>query len=132
MPNYISSNANRFYTAIESAYAQAAAITPANRFPAIRLQAQQVMEQSRRLDKTGTRTFLGSSQNARRRTAFQVRTYLTSWSGAGQPCYGPLFQAGLGGLPRLSTGLIISSTVGSTGMQTVTSHGLSLGSAVSY
>jgi hypothetical protein len=132
MPSYISSNANRFYTAIESAYAQAAAITPANRFPAMRLQAQQVIEQSRRLDKTGTRTFLGSLQNARRRAAFQLRTFLTSWSGVGQPCYGPLFQASLGGLPRLSTGLIISSAVGSTAMQTVTSHGLSLGSAVSY
>src|ERR671932_2090371 len=105
MPNYISSNANRFYVATESSYAQAAAITPANRFPAMRLQAQQTIEQSRRLDKTGTRTFLGSSQKARRRTAFQVRTYLTSWNGAGQPCYGPLFQASLGGSPRLSTGL---------------------------
>jgi hypothetical protein len=132
MPNYISSNANRFYTAVEPAYSQAAAIAPANRFPAMRLQAQQVIEQSRRLDKTGTRTFLGSSRNARHRTAFQVRTYLTSWSGVGQPCYSPLFQATLGAAPQLSTGLVISSIVSSTAMQTTTPHGLSLGSAVSY
>src|SRR3954452_12939606 len=128
MPNYISSNANRFYTAVELAYAQAAALTPASRFPAMRLQAHQVIEQSQRLDKTGTRTFLGSSRNARRRTAFQVRTYLTSWSGVGQPCYSPLFQATLGAAPQLSTGLVISSTVNSTAMQTTTPHGLSLGS----
>ena len=132
MPNYISSNANRFYTAVESSYAQAAAITPTNRFPAMRLQAQQVMEQSRRLDKTGTRTFLGPSRNGRRRTVFQVRTYLTSWSGAGQPCYGPLFQATLGAAPQFSTGLVVHSTVNSLTIQTTNSHGLSLGSAVSY
>ena len=132
MPNFVSSNANRFYTAVESAYAQAAAIAADSRFPAMRLQVQQVIEQSRRLDKTGTRTFLGSSQNARRRTAFQVRTYLTSWSGVGQPCYSPLFQATLGAAPKLSTGLIISSTVSSTALQTTTPHSLSLGSAVSY
>jgi len=132
MPSYISSNANRFYTAVESSYAQAAAVTPANRFPANRLHAQQVVVQGRRLDKTGTRTFLGSSRNGRRRTAFQVQTYLTSWSGAGQPCYGPLFQATLGAMPQLSTGLIVNSTVNSTTIQTIAAHGLSVGCAVSY
>ncbi len=132
MPRYIPSNANRFYTAVESSYAQAAAITSTNRFPAMRLQAQQAMEQSRRLDKTGTRTFLGASQNGRRKTAFQVRTYLTSWSGAGQPCYGPLFQGALGAPPKISTGLMVSSTVNPTTIQTTSPHGVSLGSAVSY
>jgi hypothetical protein len=72
MPNYISSNANRFYVATEASYGQAAPVTSANRFPAVRLQAQQILETGKRLDKTGTRTFLGSSKNGRRHTAFQV------------------------------------------------------------
>lgn len=132
MSSYISSNANRFYAAIEPAYAQAAAITPDNRFPGIRLQAQQIAEQTSRLPKTGTRTFLGASRDARRRTAFQMRTYLTSWSGAGQPCYGPLFQGTMGASPQLSIGLVISSVTNTTQLQTTTPHGLSPGLAVSY
>lgn len=132
MPSCISSNANRFYTAVEPSYAQAAAITPVNRFPAVKLQAQQMMEQRRRLDKTGTRTFLGSSRNGGRRTVFQVRTHLTSWNGAGQPGYGPLFQAGLGAIPQFSAELVVSSVLNPTTIQTVSPHGLSTGFAVSY
>ena len=37
MASYISSNANRFYTALESAYGQVPAITGANRIPAVKL-----------------------------------------------------------------------------------------------
>ena len=97
MGTYISSNANRFYAALESSYGQAALATASNRFPAVRLSAKQVVEQARRRDKTGSRTFLGVPPNARRLTAFEVQTYLTSWSGVGLPAYGPLFQAALGG-----------------------------------
>ncbi len=132
MSGYILSNANRFYVAIESAYAQAAAITSDSRFPAMRLQAQQIVEQNARLYKTGTRTFLGGPREGRRRTAFQVRTYLTAWSGAGQPCYGPLFQGTMGAAPQLSIGLVIGSVVNATQFQTTTPHGLSLGFAASY
>jgi hypothetical protein len=132
MANYISSNANRFYVAMEASYGQAAPITSTNRFPAVRLQAQQLLQPGKRLDKTGTRTFLGASKSARRETAFQVRTYLTSWSGSGEPSYGPLFQAGLGAGPRMSSGLSIASVTDSTQLQTTTPHGLSLGSAISF
>ena len=37
MSSYISSNANRFYTAIESAYGQVGAIEAKNRIPAVKL-----------------------------------------------------------------------------------------------
>ena len=37
MASYISSNANRFYAALESAYGQVAAITAASRIPALKL-----------------------------------------------------------------------------------------------
>ena len=132
MADYISSNANRFYAAIESIYGQAAAITDANRFPAVRLEGQQVLQHGRRLDKTGTRTSLGMSKDARRQTAFETRTYLTSWDGVGEPSYGPLFHAALGATPQLSTGLIVAAVESSTEIQTTTDHGLSVGSAVSY
>jgi hypothetical protein len=132
MANYISSNANRFYVAVEGSYGQAMAVTAASRFPAVRLQAQQLVETGKRLDKTGTRTFLGGSKSGRCHTAFQTRTYLTSWTGPAEPSYGPLFQAALGGPGQLSNGLVIASVQNLTGLQTVTPHGLSLGLGVSF
>ena len=41
MSSYISSSANRFYTALESAYGTVAIITAANRIPAVKLGIQQ-------------------------------------------------------------------------------------------
>jgi hypothetical protein len=132
MANYISSNANRFYVAVEAVYGQAAPISAANRFPAVRLQAQQFLVAGRRLDKTGTRTFLGSPKTARRQTAFEARTYLTSWSGSGEPSYGPLFHAALGAQPNLSTGLSVASVENNIQIQTTMAHGLGFGSGISY
>ena len=57
MSSYISSNANRFYTALESAYGNVAAVTSANRIPALKLAVQQQLEVTTRKDKTGSRTF---------------------------------------------------------------------------
>lgn len=69
---------------------------------------------------------------ARRNTAYEVRTYLTSWTGSGAPSYGPLFQAALGGAPAGNTGLTIQRAPQSTTLQTTAPHGLTYGSAVSY
>ncbi len=132
MSNYISSNANRFYAALEAAYGQAAPVTAANRFPAVHLQAQQVLQHLRRFDKTGSRTYLGTSPTSRRNTAFMARTYLTSWIASGQPAYGPLFQSALGGSPVLSSGLIASGADNGTQIATTAPHGLSIGSSVSF
>ena len=44
MASYISSNANRFYTALESAYGQVGAITAANRIPAVKLAVRQQLD----------------------------------------------------------------------------------------
>ena len=41
MSTYISSSANRFYTALESAYGSVGTITAANRIPAVKLGIQQ-------------------------------------------------------------------------------------------
>lgn len=132
MGNYISSNANRFYVALEDTYGNANIPTPANRFPAVRLQADQVLETGKRLDKTGTRTFLGPPQGARRHTAFEVKSYLTSWSGGGQPSYGPLFQGALGASPQLTGTLTVLSATSQNQFQTTVPHGLSVGSALAF
>ena len=132
MPSYISSNANRFYVAIETSYGQARPVTAGNRFPAIRLDAQQVLERSKRLDKSGARTFAGGSKDSRRHTAFEVRTYLTSWDGSTQPGYGPLFQAGMGAVPEISSGLSVASVQNSVQIQTTNPHQLSVGSAIRF
>lgn len=132
MATYISSNQNRFYAAIEAGYGQAAQITSANRYPAVRLQAQQMLEPGHRRDKTGSRTFLGFSSSSRRKSAFETQTYLTSWNGSEQPCYGPLVQAAMGATPQISSGLIVASAQSGSALQTTTAHGLSIGSAVSY
>lgn len=132
MGSYISSNANRFYAGIETSYGQAASVSATNRFPAVRLEAQQLLERGKRLDKTGTRTFLGTSPYSRRQTAFEVRTYLTSWTGSGNPGYGSLVQAGFGGASQLSSGLTVAAMPSPIQIQTATPHGLSVGSAVSY
>lgn len=131
MSTYISSNANRFYVALESAYGQAAPVTASNRFPAVRLSAKQIMEQSRRRDKTGSRTFFGASPNARRLTAFEAQTYLASWNGVGLPAYGPLFQAALGGTPSISGGMTVASVLGPVLLNTAGPHGLKPGNGVS-
>jgi hypothetical protein len=131
MSTYISSNANRFYVALESAYGQAAPVTASNRFPAVRLSARQIVEHSRRRDKTGSRTFLGVSPSARRLTAFEAQTYLTSWNGVGLPAYGPLFQAALGGTPSISEGMTVASVLDPVLLKTASPHGLKPGNAVS-
>jgi hypothetical protein len=132
MANYISSNANRFYAAVEASYGQAATAAATNRFPAVQLVAQQSLERAPRHDKTGSRTFLGTPRDSRRQTAFEVRTYLTSWSGTAAPGYGPLFQAALGATPQLSASLIVASVISQSEVNTTAPHGLSIGAAVSF
>ena len=130
---YISSNANRFYCAAESGYGQVSAITAVNRFPAVKLTAKQQVETALRKDKTGSRTFAGLPSGVRRRTTFDLKTYLTSWvDQTRQPSYGPLFQATLGAAPLLWAGGAVG--VGSGGAVVVFSspHGLEAGQAISY
>ena len=132
MPSYISSNANRFYTALESSYGSTPSPQAANRIPALKLTVRQQLEVSQRKDKTGSRTFPGLPVGGRRRTQFELQTYLTSWSKtAGGPGYGPLFQAAMGGASLLFSGAPIQSG-NTTGALTFSApHGLSAGQAIS-
>lgn len=130
MSSYISSNANRFYTALESTYGSVATVTSVNRIPAVKLAIRQQLEVNDRKDKTGSRTFAGLPTGGRRRTNFALRTYLTSnQPGSGGPAYGPLFEAALGGAPaNFPGGAVASYSNGRLAFSAA--HGLSAGQAV--
>jgi hypothetical protein len=131
MSCYISSNNNRFYVALESTYGTVPAITAQNRISAVKLTARQVQEQTSRRDKTGTRTFVGMPNRIRKRTSYQLNTFITDWTNpAVAPVQGPLFQAALGGTPVNSAGGTVASTNGGTGITYAAAHGLSVGQGV--
>ncbi len=131
MSSYISSNANRFYTALESAYGNTAAITASNRIPALKLTIKQQREVVNRKDKTGTRTFAGLPAGGRLKTNFELHTYMTSWDkAAAGPGYGPLFQAALGGTPQPFAGGTVASSTSDGRLGFTAAHGLSAGQAV--
>ena len=132
MASYISSNANRFYAGLESSYGQTPAITAQNRFPAVKLSAKNQLEKTDRRDKTGSRTFVGLPPGLRRKTIFDVTTYMTSWAGQSSgPAYGPLFQAGLGGSPLFYAGGTAAAGCSGTTMVFSAPHGLTPGQGVS-
>ena len=97
----------------------------------MQVEAHQAFQVSKRMDKTGTRTFLGSPNNVRRQSAFEIKTYLTSWNGPGQPSCGPLMSAAMGAVPALSLGLTVAAIQNGVTLQTTSAHNLSIGSAVS-
>jgi len=131
MSCYVSSNNNRFYVALESAYGSVPAIAGQNRIPGVRLAAKQVLEQSSRKDKSGSRTFVGLPNGIRKRTAYQLNTFMTDWvSGEAAPSHGPLFQAAMGGTPLAFAGGTVATTSATTQIAFSTAHGLSVGQAV--
>src|SRR3954447_4623442 len=111
MSSYISSNANRFYTALESTYGKVESISATNRIPAVKLGIRQQVETGTRRDKTGSRTFAGMPSGVKRRTDFELQTYLTNWDkNSDGPGYGPLFEAALGAAPwRFGGGTVASA-----------------------
>lgn len=129
--SYVSTFDNRLYVGLEAQYAVAAPITSQNRISTVQLQARQAPVPVRRRDKTGSRTFIGLPAGLRTETSFQLLTYMTSWGGVGQPVYGPLFQAAMGGTPQLVTGLTVAQATGAQ-IQTSSAHGLGVGSGVSF
>ncbi|HXK02893.1 MAG TPA: hypothetical protein VMS37_10850 [Verrucomicrobiae bacterium] len=131
MASYISSNANRFYTALEDSFGKAESITAANRIPAVKLSIRQQVETGTRRDKTGSRTFAGLPVGVRRKTDFELQTYLTSWDkSAPGPGYGPLFQAALGADPLQFHGASVASSTTTGRLGFAGAHGLSAGQAV--
>src|SRR5579859_3028980 len=133
MPVYISSNANRFYCAAEGTYGQVAGITAANRIPSVKLTAKQQLEVSTRKDKTGSRTFAGLPPGGRRKTTFDLTTFLTTWNGGtSPPSYGPLFQGALGSAAAMFSGGTLATGSSTTTLKFTAPHGLVPGQAVTY
>jgi hypothetical protein len=131
MSSYISSNENRLYVARESAYGSVPSFSANGRIPAVYLNLSEMIEQGERRDKTGGRTFTGTPTGVRRRTTFDLKTYLTSWEGAtSEPAYGPLFEAAMGGSPQLHAGGSIASVSAGTNVHFTGAHGLTQGQAV--
>ena len=107
-------------------------ITSGNRIPALKLTVQQKLEAAQRKDKTGSRTFPGLPPGGRRQTNFELQTYMTSWQqAAGNPGYGPLFQAALGARRCSSPAGAAASSTAAGRLGFAAPHGLGAGQAVS-
>jgi hypothetical protein len=132
MACYISSKQNRFYAALEQQYGKAAAWSQAKQFGAIRLDAKNWLERPARKDKTGSRTYTGSGGSLRRRTTFDIATYLYSHEAGGEPGYGALVQAALGGAPRVSGVKTLAANASGTGLRFSSPHGAAEGSALHF
>ncbi|MBI5280514.1 MAG: hypothetical protein HY858_02440 [Candidatus Solibacter usitatus] len=131
MACYISTRQNRFYASLEATYGQAAAMTAGQRFSAVSLKARQVFEKPLRRDKTGTRTQQPVAGELRRRTGFDLTTYLYAReTGQTQPRYWPLVQAALGGSPKSHMGGLSVVTVNGALTGFAAAHGLAPGDAV--
>jgi hypothetical protein len=132
MSIYISSNENRFYTALENGFGEVPQITAEHRIPAVRLAARQTTDKVTRRDKTGGRSFLGVPTGVRRKTSFNLKTYLTSWADQSKaPSYGPLFHGAMGSAPAIFAGGSVQSVEnGGKRLRLAGAHGLSAGQAI--
>lgn len=129
--SYISSNANRLYCGLESSYGQTPVVTAENRLAAFQLIAKQQLELAQRKDKTGSRTYPGVPAGGRRKTQFEMRSYLSSWTNGASPGYGPLFQAALGGVPLAFAGGVAGTCPSASQITFAAPHGLVVNQAVS-
>ena len=128
---YISSNANRWYCAQESAYGQIAAITAANRIPAVTMTAQLQRAKSQRKDKTGSRTWLGLPQGVRTQASYDMKSYMRDWPDMTiLPPHDPLFQAALGMPGVLWAGGTPNTGTAASSVVFMAPHGLAPGQAV--
>lgn len=131
MACYISSNQNRFYTALEPSFGATAAVSAENRIPAIRLTIKHETTSGRRRDKTGSRSRNVVPTGARDQTEYRLETYLTNWANTtSEPPYGPLLRGALGAEPQFDPGKVIASVDGSN-VTLGGAHGLTAGQALS-
>jgi hypothetical protein len=129
--SYISSNANRWYCAAESAYGLIPAITAANRIPAVTLSAQLRRAKTQRKDKTGSRTWAGAPQGLRTQTSYDMKTYMRDWADPTTlPPHDPLVGAALGGSGVLWTGGTPGTATTTSSVSFAAPHGLAPGQAV--
>ncbi len=103
-----------------------------HRIPAVRLKAKHQRDAAVRHDKTGTRTFLGVPASTRRKTSFELSSYMIAWGDTSQPPgHGALFQAALGRPALTFAGGTAASANGSQ-LSFTGAHGLVAGQAVTF
>lgn len=128
---YISSTANRWYVARESAYGQVPAIAPGSRIPAVKMTAQQQRAKSQRLDKTGSRTWQGLPQGMRLLTSFDLTSYMRDWPDPSTlPSHGPLLESAMGAAGVLWAGNTAGSGCSTSNIAFASPHGLTVGQAI--
>jgi hypothetical protein len=132
MSCYISSSANKFYTALESEFGKVPDVSSECRIPGVSLRLQQTPDIRNRRDKTGSRTFLGLPSELRFETRYELRSYLSALpEGATAPAYGPLFHAALGATPSVFSGGTVAAATATT-IRFLQPHGLSVGNAITH
>lgn len=130
---YTSSNSNRWYCGRESAYGQVPVFGAANRIPAVQLQAKQEREKSTRKDKTGSRTWQGQPSGYRKKTSFDLTTYLRDWPDMTKlPPHGALVEAAMGASGVLHAGGTADAGCSASTIKFNASHGLVPGQAIMY
>jgi hypothetical protein len=132
MSCYIATRNCRYYVAKETDFGKVAPASASGRFGAIWLLVNQEWDEPRRRDKTGSRTYAGVAGRLRKRTSFELSTYLFAReAGEAAPRFGALVEAALGGVPRVSAGgKAVSQVQGST-VVFATDHGLQPGDGLS-
>lgn len=131
MANYILSNNNRYYAALESGYGVVPAITASNRVPGMRLAIATQKVITKRRDKTGTRTFLGTPRVPRKVTGYEFETSLMAQDmGSLPPAIGQMVQAALGGAAQQTQAQPATVSGGGFQVDFPAPHGMSEGSAV--
>lgn len=130
---FISSNDNRIYAAVESAYGTVPPLAAEQRIPAVKLNVRQTVERPRRRDKTGGRTFQGLPATLRRRNTFDLTTFLSEWvGGAETPPLDTLVRCALGAEGLVFLGGTIATVTDPTHFSFGTAHGLVPGQAIRY
>lgn len=131
MACYVSSNQNRFYTALETGFGTTATVTEQHRIPAIRLAIRNEQQINQRRDKTGSRSRMVVPTGGRSQTEFRLETYLTNWANtSAEPPCGPLFRATLGAPPIYDGNKVIASMDGRS-LTMGSPHGMQIGQALS-
>ncbi len=130
---YISSDLNRNYAALETAYGATPAPTASSAFRALKTSIELVQTYLERQDKTGSRSYAGVIAGGRRHGKFNVEAYLTPSGTPGvAPNLGPLFQSACGGSPQVFAGGTVAPGSTSSNVLLTAPHGLSVGQAVGY
>ena len=131
MADYILSNNNRYYAALETNYGVVPPIAASHRVPGTRLAIATLKVSPKRRDKTGTRTYWGTAGKPRRAIAYEFETCVMAQdSGALPPAVGTMVQAALGGAPVQTGPQPVTVSAGGFQVDFPAPHGMSEGCAV--